>query len=173
MKSASRSEYQEIAMKPGAQITSGRSIDDVLTAFRESVNQPGAMFSTDHWLLPKLDRLKQLLTDPITQDEAQALLDVLFQRHWMRDLIEWLESRQVSWEDFFTYRDQLKQQEIKSGADERDRRRAAGLDSYSTLKLVAEDLHPNISDTCPDCGSSDWKPIVYGLLTDDGLAACV
>lgn len=49
------------------------------------------MFSTEHWLPPKLDQLKRLLTDPLTDDEAQALLDVLYQRHWMRDLVEWLE----------------------------------------------------------------------------------
>jgi hypothetical protein len=41
-------------MKPEVQIAAGRSIDEVLAAFRQSVNQPGTMFSTDHWLLPKL-----------------------------------------------------------------------------------------------------------------------
>jgi hypothetical protein len=91
-------------MSPEVHIAAGKSIDEALNAFRENVNQPGTIFSTDHWLLPKLDQLRQLLTDPITHDEARGLLDVLRQRHWMRDLIEWLESRPVSWGDFFTYR---------------------------------------------------------------------
>jgi hypothetical protein len=87
-------------MSPEVQIAAGKSIEEALTAFRGTVNQPGTIFSTDHWLLPKLDQLRRLLTDPITQDEAQALLDILHQRHWMRDLLEWLESRPVGWRDF-------------------------------------------------------------------------
>lgn len=149
-------------MTPDVHIAAGKSIDEALTAFRKSVNQPGTIFSTDHWLLPKLDQLKRLLTDPITQDEAQALLDVLHQRHWMRDLIEWLESRAVGWGDFFTHRANLKEEELRKRADERDRRRAEGLDPYGVVNLVPDDFHPKLSDTCPDCGSSDRKPICYG-----------
>jgi hypothetical protein len=125
------------------------------------------MYSTDHWLLPKLDQLRKLLTNPITADEAQALLDVLYQRHWMRDLIEWIESRAVGWADFFTCRDSLKREELRKRADERERRRAAGLNPYFNFKVVPHDFHPKISDACPDCGSSDWKPIGYGLPTED------
>jgi hypothetical protein len=134
---------------------------------RQSVNQPGTIFGTDHWLLPKLDQLRRLLTDPITHDEAQALLDVLHQRHWMTDLTEWLESRAVSWGDFFTYRANLYQEELRKRADERDRRRAEGRDPYLDFKLFSDELFPKISDDCPDCGSSDWKPIAYGLPTED------
>ncbi|MDR3704096.1 MAG: hypothetical protein P4L56_30890 [Candidatus Sulfopaludibacter sp.] len=154
---------------PEVQIAAGKSVDDVLTAFRGSVNQPGTIFSTEHWLVPKLDQLKRLLTDPITEDEAQALLDVLHQRHWMRDLLDWLDKRPVSWADFFTYRDNLKQEDLRKAADERERRRAAGLDPYLNFKLVPDDFHPKLSDACPDCGSSDWKPIGYGLPTEDGI----
>jgi hypothetical protein len=50
--------------------------------------------------------------------------------------------------------------------------RAAGLDPYHEFTSVSDDLvlddfHPKISDTCPDCGSSQWKPITYGLPTED------
>ncbi len=51
-----------------AQIAAGKSVDEALTAFRKSVNQPDTIFSTDHWLVPKLERLRDLLDDPITQD---------------------------------------------------------------------------------------------------------
>ncbi|MGA1997994.1 MAG: hypothetical protein ABSH45_19680 [Bryobacteraceae bacterium] len=133
------------------------------------MNQPGTIFSTESWLVPKLDQLKRLLSDPVTEDEAQAVLDVLHQRHWMRDLFEWLDKRPVSWADFFTYRDNLKKEEVTKRADERDRRRTAGLDPYFDFKLDLDDFHPKISDTCPDCGSSDRKSIVYGLLSEDGM----
>jgi len=150
-------------------IAAGISVDRALNIFRESVNQPGTVFSTDHWLLPKLDQLRNLLTDPITQDEAQALLDVLHERHPMSDLIKWHECRPVSWPDFFTHREDLKKEEVRRRADERERRRAAGLDPYfdGPALVFPDDLHPKISDSCPDCGSADWKSIVYGLPTED------
>ena len=91
----------------------------------------------------------------------------LHQRHEMRELFEWLEMRPVGWADFFTYRADLQQEELRKRADERDRRRAEGLDPYFDDKLVPDDSFPKISDACPDCGSSDWKPIAYGLPTED------
>jgi hypothetical protein len=33
-------------------------------SFRESVNMPGTMFSTEHWMRPKLARLRALMSDP-------------------------------------------------------------------------------------------------------------
>jgi hypothetical protein len=42
------------------QIAAGNSIDETLTAFGENVNQPGTVFSTGHWLLPKLDQLREI-----------------------------------------------------------------------------------------------------------------
>jgi hypothetical protein len=156
-------------MRPEVHIAAGRSVEEALTAFRQCVNQPGTMFSTDHWLLPKLDQLKRLLTDPNTQDEAEALLEVLHQRHWMRDLLEWLERRPIGWGNYFTHKANLAQEEIRKRADERDRRRGAGLDPWGVVKLFADGTHPKISDMCPDCSSSDWKPIAYGLPTEDTL----
>lgn len=156
-------------MKLDLHIAAGKSIDEALTAFRESVNQPGTIFSTDHWLIPKLDQLRLLLADPISQEEADALLDVLYQRHWMGDLIDWAESRPVGWGDFFTHQGNLKQEELRRRADERDLRRANGLDPWCNFKLFPDEAFPKISDACPDCGSSDWKPIGYGLPTEDSL----
>ena len=86
---------------PKRRIIAGTTIEDALRAFHESVNQPGTIFSRDHWLMPKFERLRRLLSEPITEDQATALLDVLYQRHWMADLIEWLESPPVSWALFF------------------------------------------------------------------------
>jgi hypothetical protein len=156
-------------MKLDLHIAAGKSIDEALTAFRESVNQPGTIFSTDHWLLPNPDQLKSLLTDPISQDEADALLDVLYQRRWMRDLIEWAESRPVGWGDFFTHLRNMDQEELRKRADERDLRRANRLDPWCNFKLFPDEAFPKISDLCPDCGSADWKPIGYGLPTEDAL----
>lgn len=163
------------AVMPDDRIAASRSISEALTAFRASVNQSDTVFSPDHWLLPKLDRLQRLLSEPITQEQAEALLDVLYQRHFLEDLIEWLESRRSErWADFLIYQANLKQEnlrkratEVQKRADERERRRAAGLDPYFDFKIFPDEYFPKISDVCPDCGSPDWKPIAYGLPTED------
>jgi hypothetical protein len=56
-------------------IAAGVPVEEALAAFRDGVNRPGTIFSTDHWLLPKLQRLRELLNDPITADQAR--------RSWM------------------------------------------------------------------------------------------
>lgn len=79
-------------------IRPGISREDSLHIFKNSVNQKGVtMFSTDHWLAPKLEQLRTLLSDPITTDEALTLLDVLHNRRSMHELIGWLESPYSSW----------------------------------------------------------------------------
>ncbi|MBV8847858.1 MAG: hypothetical protein JO307_34020 [Bryobacterales bacterium] len=157
-------------MSPESQISKGMSIDAALARFREGVNQPGTIFSRDHWLAPKLDKLRSLLTDPITEEEALALLDVLHQRRSMKDLIEWLETRAVSWAEFLDWRANREKEDVRKRADERERRHAEGRDPYfddDALELFPDLPRLNLSDTCPDCGSSDWKPIMYGRPTED------
>ncbi len=63
------------------------------------------MFSTDHSLAPKLQQLRALLSDPLTEDQATALLEVLHERHRMQDLIEWLEGPPIPWQSFFVFRE--------------------------------------------------------------------
>ena len=69
-------------------IRNGTGVVDALRAFSDSVNRPDTMFSTECWLLPRLERLKKLLHDPITADEAAALLDVLHEQRRMKDILE-------------------------------------------------------------------------------------
>ena len=114
---------------PEERIRKGIGVAEALGSFRELVNQPGTTFSTDRWLLPKLERLSALLHEPITSDEAAALLDVLRDRRAMRDLIEWLEGEPVSWPNFFVRRKfiedeavRVKQEELKRKDEEWARR---------------------------------------------------
>jgi hypothetical protein len=89
-------------------LRAGMRVEHALQQFRAQVNRPETIFSTDHWLLAKFEQLQTLLTDPITADQAQALEDVLYGRHWMRDLFEWLRSPPMPWVDFFVYREEIK-----------------------------------------------------------------
>jgi Ca-activated chloride channel homolog len=85
-------------------LRAGMPRQEALRTFEKSVNQPGTMFSTDHWLAPKLEQLEGLLSDPIMEDQATALLDVLHERHRMRDLIDWLQGPPMPWQSFFVLR---------------------------------------------------------------------
>jgi hypothetical protein len=125
------------------ELTAGRSIHEALTAFRESANHPGTMHGGDEWLIPHLDHIQQLLSEPITKEESQALLDVLYKRRWMEELIQWLTDRPVTWEDFPTCEANLR--------EERKRECAGHGDRHSDLKLVPDEFFPKISDSCPAC----------------------
>jgi len=61
-------------LRPEAPIGPATSLEAAVRAFHESVNKPGTMFSTENWIQPKLSRLRALLADPISDDQAQAFV---------------------------------------------------------------------------------------------------
>jgi hypothetical protein len=150
-------------MTPEERITAGKSINEAVTAFRECVNQLGPPRALSQCLVLNLDQIQQLLSEPITQDEARALLDVLYKRRWMEELLRWLSDRPVTWEDFPTYEANLREEAKRNSAEDRERDRG--------VTLFSDSRFPAISDSCPDCGSSEWKRIVYGSLTAEGVEA--
>src|SRR5512143_2141410 len=81
-------------------IRGGMPRQDALRAFREAVNQPDAKNAADRRTSPGLRLLNELLRDPITSDEASALLDVLHGRRRRKDLLEWLRGEPTAWADF-------------------------------------------------------------------------
>ena len=125
-------------LRPEDRIKPGIPREDALQAFRECVNKPGTIFSTDFWLLPKLDRLRQLMHDPVTHDEACALLDVLYQRRWMRDLMAWLEDDPVSWYGHFiraSFRETHAELERQSALRKLDEDWAKGIHPANSMDL--------------------------------------
>ncbi len=150
-------------MTPEECIAAGKSINEAVTAFRECVNQLGPPRALSKCLVLNLDQIEQLLSEPITQEEAQALLDVLYKRRWMEALLRWLSDRPVPWEDFPTYEANLREEAKRKLGEDRE--------VYRGVKLFPDERFPKISDSCPDCGSSEWKRIVYGSLTEEGVEA--
>jgi len=130
--------------------------EDVVRTFQERVNQSDTMFSTDHWLLPKLERLRLLLQDPITGDEASALLDVLYKRHFMRDPLEWLARRTEPWSRFFADREQRHAALRQSEEEWQNRRKSLTKKQRARterkhLAVVQKEFLP-IAQPCPRCG---------------------
>lgn len=148
------------------EIRGGISQAEALNRFRSAVNRPDTMFSTDRWLLPNLVVLAQLLHDPITQDEANALLDVLYERRRMSDLLEWLKEMPTTWANFFTYRE-FKRKEAErveleryKVLDERWARRKrnrtltrAEQEAIARSAAEAKSYYLHRAHPCPRCGT--------------------
>jgi hypothetical protein len=161
-------------------IAPGASVETALQAFRENVNRPPTtMFSTDHWLEPKLDELQTLLSDPITPDQAEALRDVLQNREladstrvWMHDVFEWLRTSGVPWLDFFVWRkaqaEKAYRERILSPIEVRWQRY---LDYKKSLGDQWGAEHENPPEACPFCGKHLIVPVLYGSPSTEGLEA--
>jgi hypothetical protein len=137
----------------------GMPREKALSYFQLNVNRPDTIFSTDHWLLPKLAELAALLPDPITSDQAKAFDDVLRGRHFMKDLIEWLQSPPMPWVNFFAYRE--------------CRERDAAWERWKLQRAQEEFSWEFASrpECCPKCGSLSVLDIVYGSPSEEDAEA--
>jgi hypothetical protein len=148
-------------------ITADLPMEEALRIFHENVNRPATTFSTDRWLLPKFARLRQLLAEPITADQARALRDVLYDRRRMSELIGWLEAPPMAWDSYAAYqqfRDEFASDdddaplwELLPPLDAEARARTDALYVESCKKTYADRARP-----CPRCGTPpdylEWYP---------------
>jgi hypothetical protein len=157
---------------PGTQqiFASGLSLSAAIELFRTHVNRRDTIFSTDHWLLPKLEIIRHAFSDPITADEAEGLRDVLYGRRWMRDLLQWISMRPITWSDFFPYRDRLEEERQAEGlrateeelrkADEKWERTQGRAEEDPKSIAYAKARHITEAEPCPTCGRKpdelDW-----------------
>jgi Sel1 repeat len=137
------------------EIVRGMSIEEALEHFRDHVNRPNTIFSTEHWLTPKLERLRVLLSDPITAVQAENLSSVLHGGIYMRDFIEWLESPRIEWKDFFAYREQKERDALWERWKQQE------------VEEKHEEEHSLELEPCPQCGSKSVIEVVYGFPTDE------
>lgn len=94
-------ELASIDPKSREPISTGLPREAALRIFTASVNQPDTLFSIDALLPEKLSQMRELLHDPITADEADALTDVLYKRKRFTDMIAWLRDEPVAWDGYF------------------------------------------------------------------------
>lgn len=113
----------------------------------------------------RLRALRRLLSDPVTAEQARALADVMKLRRTVSDLIRWLESPVVTWENFPLYQKHqpefrpeepepvLYSPRLPPGELERIR------EEYRAASI--KDHLPNASP-CPRCGTPpeylEWYP---------------
>jgi hypothetical protein len=67
---------------------------------KSACRRPDTLFITDRWVAPQKEMLLALLSDPISEDEAHVLREVLWERLSIKVLFAWLAEKPVSWKEF-------------------------------------------------------------------------
>ena len=80
----------------------GFSVEVALSTFVRACKQPASdtLFITDHWVGPRLQCLREHLSDPITSDQADALCDAIEKRVTLDTVISWLTKSRRTWSSF-------------------------------------------------------------------------
>jgi hypothetical protein len=58
------------------------------------------LFITDFWIGPRVTKLLQYLSDPITDEQAEVLAVVTLRRVELDEMIQWLEFGNITWNDY-------------------------------------------------------------------------
>jgi len=65
-------------------------LESAISLFLNACNKPDTLFITEQWIVPRLEYLRRLMSDPIFPEEAEALRDAAMKRARLDDFIEWL-----------------------------------------------------------------------------------
>jgi hypothetical protein len=127
------------------------SVHECLQEFLSLCNTPDTLFITERWIAPRLDALRSLLSDPVTEDQAEALNDALYKRAQLDEVIEWLRTGLMYWTDFLKNK---RQAEADLAAARLQREKERILDKLSRLDRPV----------CEKCGSSvAVVPVTFGM----------
>ena len=83
-----------------ARVAAGLPRTDALITFEAACRRPDTLFITEKWFAPHRKRLLAHLSDPITEDEAYVLREVLWQRVPLNVLFVWLAEKPGTWADY-------------------------------------------------------------------------
>jgi hypothetical protein len=118
----------------------GFSVENALDAFASACKQPGpeTLFITDYWILPRLERLRAHLSDPITSEQAQALCDAIEKRAKLDTVIDWLENSRHPWAIYLGKERKIAatRENLKKKQEEEKRHSTASTPSTPTLNLL-------------------------------------
>src|SRR5437667_9293199 len=102
-------------------LSEGLTVERALELFLSACNKRDTLFITDQWIGPRLERLRQLLNNPLTAEEAEAMRDAVVKNGRLDDLIEWLSDKQLSWTTFNNGKKWLRDNEITLKREKRER----------------------------------------------------
>lgn len=115
-------------------LRAGISINRAIEVSLGACNKYDTLFITDRWVQPRLDRLRTLLSEPLTEEQAEALRDAVMRRGLLDDVIEWLSGTTGSWPTFNRGKKWLASETQKRALAETD----AELDRLKKLAVAEE-----------------------------------
>jgi hypothetical protein len=134
-------------------ISGGISVEQALHLMLATCNKHDTLFITDKWIAPRLETLRRLLADPITDDQAQALRDAAMKRLRLDAVIEWLELGTMPLADYVRMTTRISA-ELKEAEENRQKERH---------EEWLEELRAKPKPPCPRCHECDEVvPIIYG-----------
>ena len=119
-------------------------------------NQAQTLFITDGWVAPRLEKLRRLLSDPITNEQSQALRDAAMKRMRLDGVIVWLELGTMSLADYVRVHRRIAAEVQEAEKNRKKERRQEWM----------EQLRKQRKPACPTCDKRDAVvPIIYGYVS--------
>jgi hypothetical protein len=94
-------ESQGTRLKYGLdRLRGGISVESAIAILLSASNKPDTMFVTERWIQPRLQLLSAGLSNPITSDQALALVDAILQKCPFKNVLDWLGGEPMPWLDY-------------------------------------------------------------------------
>ena len=136
-------------------IAGGLRSDEAVRVFVKACCGGTTLFITDRWIAPRIEALLQLLNDPITDEEAEALQDAATKLAKLDHVIQWLGWRELSWNQYKAAERSLAREMKAVESQVRVLELQRRTEYYKSLPRPA----------CPKCGDTgDVVPIQYGYV---------
>jgi hypothetical protein len=124
-----------------------------------SCNKPDTLYIAERRLKSQLQRLRRLLSDPLTSEHAEILRGIVLKEKPIDDVIEWLRhSPGIAWTEFVQNKAEVAQ------AQKRAEEKVCHQKLFEEHVKFVEELKTRDRSACPRCHSKDDViPILYGL----------
>ena len=123
------------------------SVEEAIEAFLEGTNKgPERLWITEGWIQPRLERLRQAISGPLTADQAEQLRAVVLKRERFDRVLEWMEERPaITWAAFQEREEQkLREMDLATAREEFEQWEAAMAGTHPRTKPTDEPHYPII-----------------------------
>ncbi len=90
------------------QLQGGIEPKNAIELFEQCCRHPATLFITDRWFAPFKQKLLNLLSKPVTAEQAAVLREAVLERTTLQKAVDWLEQHTVSWDVFLQNGRQVK-----------------------------------------------------------------
>ena len=94
-------------------VVPGLSLEEALRTFVAACNQPDTLYINERWFAPRRQQLLSLLSDPITEDEAFVLREILRRRLPFEVVFDWLTEKPVPWNEYLRVKTEMREYHVQ------------------------------------------------------------